>query len=257
MRQSSPPPPAAPAPPPRPDPEAGLLARLLRPGGASPVAAEWGPAGAALGVISAVFVIIAGGLLLVPFVGTEGLDATLANQLVLSLAFVGVAVWIAARGEVSRPFRELGLHRPTRPRWIALTGKAFLAVIGFALVFNLFAQPEQTDATEQLGFDASAAGAIVAGFAIVIAAPFCEEVFFRGLLFGGLRKHLPFVAAAAASGIFFGAIHLATGNVAATVQLAILGIVLAWLYERTGSLWAPMALHGVNNAIAFAYLVST
>ena len=219
--------------------------------------AEWGPGGAVLGVVSAILVVLVGGLLLYPIVGTEGLDATLANQLVLSLAFVGVAAAIAAGGQISLPFAELGVRRPTRPHWIALTVQAFIVVIGFAVVFNLFAQPEQTDAADQLGFDASVVGAVVAGFAIVVAAPFCEEVFFRGLLFGGLRKHLPFLGAAAVSGAFFGAIHLATGNVAATIQLAFLGVVLAWLYERTGSLWAPMALHAVNNAIAFTILVTT
>ena len=40
------------------------------------------------------------------------------------------------------------------------------------------------------------------------------------------------------------------------LQLAVLGIVLAWLYERTGSLWPPIALHVFNNALAFAVLVS-
>jgi membrane protease YdiL (CAAX protease family) len=37
----------------------------------------------------------------------------------------------------------------------------------------------------------------------------------------------------------------------------VLGILLAWLYERTGSLWLPIMLHVVNNAIAFAVLTST
>ncbi len=233
------------------------MQKLLHPGGQRPVWAEWGPEGSVLGVVFAVFGIIAGGLLLVPFVGTRGLDATLANQLVLSLAFIGVAFGIARRGDISLPFRELGIHRPTRPHWIALTVQAFVVVVAFAVIFTRFAQPEQSDAADQLGFNASVLGAIVAGFAIVIAAPICEEIFFRGLLFGGLRKRVPFIGAALISGLFFGAIHLATGNVAATVQLSFLGVVLAWLYERTGSLWAPIALHGVNNAIAFTLLVST
>jgi membrane protease YdiL (CAAX protease family) len=41
------------------------------------------------------------------------------------------------------------------------------------------------------------------------------------------------------------------------VPLAVLGAMLAWLYERTGTLWAPIALHAANNALAFAFLVST
>jgi membrane protease YdiL (CAAX protease family) len=40
------------------------------------------------------------------------------------------------------------------------------------------------------------------------------------------------------------------------VQLTVFGLALAWLYERTGSLWPPMALHVLNNALAFAVLTS-
>lgn len=265
MNDRSPPPPGAtpPSPPPPPpplaaaEPDRGIVARLLDPGGSQPVWAEWGASGAVLGVVGAVIAVIAGGILLVPFVGTKGLDAKLANQLILSLAFIGVALAIAAQGQTRMPMRELGLLRPRYGHWVALTAQAFVVVVAFAVVFSRIAQPEQSDAAEQLGFNASVVGAIVAGFAIVVAAPVCEEIFFRGLLFGGLRKTLPFVGAALVSGVFFGAIHLATGNVAAAVQLSFLGVVLAWLYERSGSLWAPMALHGVNNAIAFTLLVAT
>jgi uncharacterized protein len=39
-------------------------------------------------------------------------------------------------------------------------------------------------------------------------------------------------------------------------MLSVLGMLLAWLYERTGSLWAPITLHAVNNALAFTVLVT-
>ena len=38
------------------------------------------------------------------------------------------------------------------------------------------------------------------------------------------------------------------------LQLAAFGVVLSWLYERTGSLWPPIAVHVFNNAFAFALL---
>jgi membrane protease YdiL (CAAX protease family) len=40
------------------------------------------------------------------------------------------------------------------------------------------------------------------------------------------------------------------------LQLGVFGLWLCWLYERTGSLWPPIAVHALNNAIAFAILTS-
>ena len=40
------------------------------------------------------------------------------------------------------------------------------------------------------------------------------------------------------------------------IQLAVFGVILAWLYERTGMLWAPVLAHAINNTIAFVLLVT-
>jgi membrane protease YdiL (CAAX protease family) len=84
-----------------------------------------------------------------------------------------------------------------------------------------------------------------------------EEIFFRGFVFGGLRQRLPFIGAALISAAIFGAFHY-TGERSLTVlpQLAALGVVLAWVYERTGSIYPTIAIHIANNAIAFALLTS-
>jgi hypothetical protein len=55
------------------------------------------------------------------------------------------------------------------------------------------------------------------------------------------------------SALIFGAIHLEFFKL---VQLAILGVILALLFEKTRSLWPPIILHAVNNALAFAVLMS-
>ena len=93
-------------------------------------------------------------------------------------------------------------------------------------------------------------------FAVERVAPVAEEIFFRGFFFAGLRRSLPFWAAALISGAVFGVIHLSTGDFGVAGQLAIFGIVLAWLYEEHDSLVPAIALHVLNNAIAFTFLVS-
>ena len=93
-------------------------------------------------------------------------------------------------------------------------------------------------------------------FLIVIVAPVSEEVFFRGFMFAGLRRSMPLWIAAVISAVVWGSLHLTGGNVGVAIQLAVFGVILAYLYERSGSLWAPIMAHGLNNAIAFLYLVT-
>ncbi|MGH2951253.1 MAG: lysostaphin resistance A-like protein, partial [Solirubrobacterales bacterium] len=108
-----------------------------------------------------------------------------------------------------------------------------------------------------LGFGEGNFGSIAAGFLIIAVAPLSEEVFFRGFLFGGLRRGVPFALAAVLSAGIWGLFHF-TGpeSWGVVLQLTVFGIALAWLYDRTGSLWPPVAVHALNNALAFAVLTS-
>lgn len=224
-----------------------------------PSAAErgWGPVQAVLGVAAVIVFLFAGGLVVYAFAGDSGLDFTIGNQLVLEAAFLGTAVLFVSIAGAPSVARALGLRAP-RGAWLVVTIGAFL---GYLLIAGLFAallaDPEQIDVADELGFDTSTFGAISAGILIVGLAPLAEEVFFRGFFYGGLRSRMPAVAAAVLSGAFFGSIHLTTGNLAVVAQLTLLGIVLALLYERTDSLWPPIFVHTLNNALAFTVLVTS
>ncbi len=245
-RGSSPPP--FPPPPPRPAPTGPAI---------DPGARGWGPREAVLGVLAAVVFLLLGGVVVVLIAGDSGLDFTIGNQLLLEGAFLGTAIAFVSVAGPPSIARALGLRRPRGP-WVGLTVGAFVAYLAVATLFaSLLADPEQIDVADELGFDTSTFGAISAGILIVGLAPLAEEVFFRGFFYGGLRSRMPVWAAALASGAFFGVIHITTGNLAVVVQLTVLGIVLALLYERTGSLWPPIAVHLVNNALAFTILVSS
>ena len=84
---------------------------------------------------------------------------------------------------------------------------------------------------------------------ILIEAPVLEELLFRGVLFGGLTKIMPIWPAIFLSGLVFAVIHI---NAATLIPLWFLGAAFAWLYVRTGTLLAPMAVHFTFNAINLA-----
>ncbi|MBI3869434.1 MAG: CPBP family intramembrane metalloprotease [Verrucomicrobia bacterium] len=77
------------------------------------------------------------------------------------------------------------------------------------------------------------------------AAPFFEEVFFRGLLYSSLRQRGWGWGAGVLSAVLFGAIHF---DVEKFMPLAFLGWILVFVYESTGTLLAPILAHATFNA---------
>lgn len=102
----------------------------------------------------------------------------------------------------------------------------------------------------------------LAVFAVVLA-PAYEELLFRRVLFGRLWKAGRPVLGMVLSSLAFALVHElpgTSGNGALEIaQLWLvyggMGAAFAWLYQRTGTLWAPIFAHGLNNAVALAALV--
>lgn len=177
---------------------------------------------------------------------------TFASTLAQGLALVGGSVLAAAaslRGRFSAT--HLGL-RPARPfpsaAFVVAGYLAFLLVS--ALWLSATGITDRENIPIQLGTRDSTAALVLAVLLTSVVAPIAEELFFRGFLFGGLRKH-GLVVAALVSGTAFGLAHVASAPIGFIVPLATLGVILALVYERTGSIYAAMALHALNNAIAF------
>ena len=85
--------------------------------------------------------------------------------------------------------------------------------------------------------------------AVVILAPIAEEVFFRGVVFNAFLREGGRWWAFIGSAALFSLIHL---SLVSLVPIFLLGLALAWVYDRTGSLLAPMAMHATVNGISVA-----
>ncbi|MEO8615011.1 MAG: type II CAAX endopeptidase family protein [Luteolibacter sp.] len=81
-------------------------------------------------------------------------------------------------------------------------------------------------------------------FAAVIAAPICEELVFRGYFYPAAKKFAGPWAAGIFSALIFASAH---GSLSALLPLFIFGCLLVLIYEKTGSLWAPIAVHFCFN----------
>lgn len=77
-----------------------------------------------------------------------------------------------------------------------------------------------------------------------IVSPLAEEIVFRGLLYNRMRKYYPLWPAIAVSGLLFGLYH---GNLVQGIYGSCMGILMAYLYERTGRFFTPFLFHAVAN----------
>jgi membrane protease YdiL (CAAX protease family) len=184
---------------------------------------------------------------------------SLLSDVVFDAAFVLTALYFASLGRRRPRPSQFGYRRVAPALGI---GAFFLAGIGYYLVTAAYQSIVNLHGTDKLpqdlGVGSSTAALIGAAVFVCVIAPIAEEFFFRGFIFGALRRWHVTIAgrdvgawvAAVLTGILFGLAH--TGSAAAQylVPLGFLGFVLCLVRWKTGSLYPCMALHSVNNSLA-------
>jgi len=85
-----------------------------------------------------------------------------------------------------------------------------------------------------------------------VAVPIAEEFLFRGVLYRWLRSRWGVFTGITGSSLIFTLVH--PPGAGGALQIFLVGLVLAWLYEKAGSLWPSMALHCCNNAIGISWI---
>ena len=174
----------------------------------------------------------------------------IADTAVQDAGFVLVAVFFARLGGRSAMAWQFGL-RPT-PLWRAVGWIIWVGVgfVLFSLVWKAVAHPPEEKVLEQIG-----TGVLSAALTCVVA-PIGEEFLFRGYIFTALRNWRGPWTSAVITGLLFGLVHLGSAPLLDLVPLAVLGFALCLLYRRTGSLYPCIALHSLNNSIAFGSLAN-
>jgi len=183
---------------------------------------------------------------------------TLIGDLVFDLCFVAAALYFAGLHARVRP-RDFGFRRVS-PR-LAI-GAILLAALGYYVLTAIYASLIHLRGSDklpsELGAGKSTAALVAAGVFVCVIAPVAEEFFFRGFLFGVLRRWRVVVAgrdlgtwlAAAITGILFGLAHTGSASSKYLLPLGFLGFVLCLVRWKTRSLYPCIALHSVNNSLA-------
>jgi membrane protease YdiL (CAAX protease family) len=212
------------------------------------------------------------GIPLVPLILTKGQDAIYSSAgiliqvvatILLNVLFIAVVAFYVHR--YGTTLKEIGLRSPTPAQigmgiglGIALAILAQGTEIGMGVVLPHILPKSVYEGLAKLTQEVTAGGMfekipslnlkLVFALAGVIAAPIGEEIFFRGFLYNALKRRLNIPAAIVISGFLFAVMHIGP---LAIVIIFPMGMALAYVYERTRSLWVTILMHIMNNGLAF------
>lgn len=236
----------------QPDTDTGDIATLED----APFVVRWGLFDAFLGVP----VVLAGTLLVglalaftLPFAAANAFTA-LAMQLMMAGWVVSVA-----RRKGNGPFSDFGISL------VGLTDFISSVVLGFSLLmigsvaaglvlwmFGLSPE-EQASNVGIVNDDSGSVWKWVMIASVVIGAPIAEELFFRGLLLGALRRRFGSIVAVVGSSLAFTSVHYGGGTLAESTMLFVvvgtIGLVLGAYVIRTGRVLPTIIAHSVFNAL--------
>lgn len=169
--------------------------------------------------------------------------------LIFSEVVLILPVWLLGIRKYGVRWERIGLRR-FAPRFIglgmALLGASYLFNIVYSLlVLTPLHQTMQGDLMNTLGKSTWSIWLWVGGVAV---APFVEEVFFRGFIFGGLRNRYTWQTAAVMSAALFSLVHLQWTSI---LPIFVIGFFLAYLYERSHSIWPGIMVHMLINGLGF------
>ena len=191
-------------------------------------------------------------------IGHPGPALSLTQNLAFDLSFVGAALYFALLHGRGTPadfgFRRTAVGRALGAFGLAAVGYYALTAL-YAAVFHLHGSDKLPS---ELGVGKGTAALIAAAVFVCVLAPMAEEFFFRGFVFGALRRwrvhlggrNLGTLLAALLTGIFFGLVHVGSASPEYLVPLGFLGFVLCLVRWATRSLYPCMALHSFNNSLA-------
>jgi membrane protease YdiL (CAAX protease family) len=169
--------------------------------------------------------------------------------------FVMLLATIAVRSQHGTLTTDFGLDRPP----VAVVLLTFLAALTALLPSSFLAglssqlHPPSTEWITYYNehFPDTPLRIGVAILAVTIFGPIAEELVFRGVIYRLGRRHWGFLPAALISSLAFGLAH---GEPWFLFGLVGLGVLLAYIYERTRSLTACIVTHAVHNGVSLALM---
>ena len=215
---------------------------------------QWPPWHAPAALFGAFGAIMLASVPLLPVLLVYGVSEAVAGVALLALLLVQdgmlllAAFLLAASKRIPRPW-HFGIRATRLWPTIGWAVLGFALMLGFELGYIELLDVDETN-VEDLG-----SGDVIAGIAVavgvIVVAPVAEELFFRAFFYRALRTRLRVWSAALIDGIVFGSLHFQGADTAIILPvIAVFGVGQCLVYERTGSIFAVIAIHAAFNAFA-------
>ena len=194
--------------------------------------------------------------------GSETLKTPLVATIFSSLVYILSFIFLLFTFKHIKPLKtpvtrnELGLNNLVTFSDIGLALASFFGYLAFSAIltalFSVFPWFNLNE-TQALLYSTliSPSGKILAALALVVAGPILEEVIYRGLIYGKLRKNHSLITSILTVSILFGFLH---GQWNVGVDVFALSVVACLMRETTGTIYAGIILHVLKNTIAFYFL---
>jgi len=194
----------------------------------------------------------------------NGVSVQFIYVLIIEVLTIAV-IYLFTRGYPQKMVRQgLGLIRPKRSdiAHLIIGFGAYYLLYFAVLSITSFFLPIDTNQKQEIGFDGASQSTfslVLTFISLVILPPIVEEIVFRGFLFRGLRRFWSPLIAALFTSTLFAFPHAMQGVDGATLWNAAidtfaLSMVLCYLREKTGALYAGMGVHALKNLVAFLAL---
>src|SRR3954447_11260684 len=168
---------------------------------------------------------------------------------VQDMVWVALAVIFAIFRQ--RPRRwQFGIRRTPFWRTAGWAALGIVVLSGFEFGYIALVGVNESNVNE-LPRNAEVLTQLAVSLAVIVVAPITEEIFFRAFFYRALRTRLPVWLAAPIDGIIFGALHFNGYDTLVILPvIAVFGVGQCLVYEKTGSLFAVIAIHAAFNTLA-------
>lgn len=176
-----------------------------------------------------------------------------AAAIMSALGFIagGAAVWgTAARmlAATAEDMKLLHIRREPGKSYVLLAMAAVGAVLGLNLLFHLTGLTGNSSAYQTVAKQQYSASLWVGLICYGIITPMAEELLFRGILYGYLRRMFKLLPAAVISAVLFGIYH---GNLVQGLYAFVMGCLIVYAYEYFGDFRAAVGVHMAANLTAY------
>lgn len=167
---------------------------------------------------------------------------------ITSIVALPILIWMKSRDtKLEKAAGIVPNKKASLSKYVLIAGISIPFAVGFNNILTLSNLAEYSVAYQETAEALYTPALWVQLLCLGIIVPITEEYVFRGLIYKRMRRNTSVIRAIISSSIFFGLYH---GNSVQMIYGTLCGLLLAYLYEKYGSIKAPIFAHMLMNIVS-------